>query len=262
MDVFVALAMPRVLRGDAPLAVDLGFGAKPWTTLELAERWQRVDPTLRVLGIEIDAERVAEAASFAQPPAIDFRLGGFDLAQTLGGERARIVRAFNVLRQYDEQAVAEALDAIAGGMEHGGVLLEGTSTPSGGMMVFDVWRRTDTPVPATLRAASGGRRALLQHETLVFATNFREAVEPLEFRTVLPKRLIHRTLDPVPARFFDDWQRAWEMARPPAGSPRVRWLEAANTLRDQFGWPVDPRQRILRRGFLPVRGDLVEGISS
>ncbi|HET6351304.1 MAG TPA: hypothetical protein VFG89_04125, partial [Coriobacteriia bacterium] len=84
----MSLAMPGSLRGGSPLVVDLGFGAKPWTTLELAQRWRRVNPQLRVLGLEIDPERVAEARASADPPAVDFALGGFDLVNALGAERA------------------------------------------------------------------------------------------------------------------------------------------------------------------------------
>jgi hypothetical protein len=243
-DVFVALAMPGVLRGDRPLVVDVGFGAKPWTTLEMAARWRRLEPSLRVVGVEIDAQRVAEAQPVADPPATAFVGGGFNLAEVLGGERARVVRCLNVLRQYDEAEVETALAAMAQGMEVGGVLVEGTSNPTGGLMVFDVWKR-------------GGPDTALDHDALVFATNLREDVQPRDFQAILPKRLIHRMLDPVPAGFFADWQRAYEIARSlGVMQPRRTWAEAATILRVKFGHPVDPRRGLVERGFLRVRGAL------
>lgn len=240
-DTYVALALPGVLRGGEPLAVDLGFGAQPWTTLELAERWRRLNPSLRVLGIEIDPERVENARPYAHPPAVDFKLGGFDLAATLGGDRARVVRCLNVLRQYDEAEVARALALIVDGIEPGGLLVEGTSSPTGRMIVFDIYRKE-----------TGG----LEHELLVFGTNFRSPIEPAEFRTIAPKRLIHRMLDDTPSRFFTDWERSAFAARSIAeqGTPR-HWVESARLLRER-GWPVDMRPRLLERGFLGVASDL------
>ncbi|HET6351053.1 MAG TPA: class I SAM-dependent methyltransferase, partial [Coriobacteriia bacterium] len=201
-----------------------------------------VNPQLRVLGLEIDPERVAEARASADPPAVDFALGGFDLVNALGAERARVVRCMNVLRQYDEAAVEHALALIAEGIEPGGVLLEGTSDPTGRLTVFDVWRRDTTG---------------LTHEALVFATNFREYVSPAEFRTRAPKRLIHRMLDETPARFFADWERAALMARASFSAGTAQhWAESARLLAESDAWPVDLRRRVLERGFLALRSEL------
>lgn len=241
IDVFVALAAPAVLRGGSPLVVDLGFGARAWTTLELAHRWRRINPAARVLGVEIDRDRVEEALPYADPPAVDFAVGGFDLASVLGAEKARVVRCMNVLRQYDETEVERALALIAEAIEPGGLLVEGTTNPTGRMVAFDTYRRTSEGIV---------------HEALVFGTNFREATEPAEFRTIAPKRLIHRMLDDAPSRFFSDWERSAHAARGVAspGTPK-HWAETARLLRDR-DWPLDPRRRLLDRGFLALRSDL------
>src|SRR5260221_13909883 len=134
IDVYVALVMPQLLSGGVPLIVDVGFGAYPWTTLEMRERWLHFNLRLRVIGTEIDAERVAAALPYRaenDPAAIDFRLGGFNLLDVLGSERARLIRCYNVLRQYDESAVDGALAAMAAALEPGGILIEGTSNPTG-----------------------------------------------------------------------------------------------------------------------------------
>src|SRR5205807_1975796 len=109
----------RPARGEPPLVVDLGFGASPVTTVEFAARLRRVAPGLRVVGLEIDTDRVSAARSRADPPGLDFRRGGFELA----GLRPVLVRAMNVLRQYDESAVAEAWQAMSA---TGAVVVEGT----------------------------------------------------------------------------------------------------------------------------------------
>ena len=93
---------------SAPLVVDLGYGALPVTTLELAARLQVVRADVRVVGLEIDPQRVATARSVAeraeQATNVEFALGGFELA----GLRPVLVRAFNVLRQYPVEDVTDA----------------------------------------------------------------------------------------------------------------------------------------------------------
>ena len=81
-----------------PLVVDLGYGATPVTTVELADRLADVRKDVRVLGLEIDPDRVAAEAANADPPRLEFGHGGFELA----GRHPVLVRALNVLRQYDE----------------------------------------------------------------------------------------------------------------------------------------------------------------
>ena len=78
-----------------PLVIDLGYGALPVTTLELAARLRTVRADVRVVGLEIHPERVS-AARGAATNTVEFGLGGFELA----GLRPVLVRAFNVLRQY------------------------------------------------------------------------------------------------------------------------------------------------------------------
>lgn len=243
VDVYFALAHAGVLRAGAPLVVDVGYGAQAWTALELYERWLPLNPRLRLIGVEIDAARVAAALPYGQAGVIDFRLGGFNVAHVLNGEKARVIRAYNVLRQYDEAAVPDALVAMGAGLETGGLLIEGTSTPTGRIVAFDVYRK----------AGDGG----LQHRELVFGTNFREAVDPAEFQTILPKRLIHHMLDDRPAAFFHDWRRAVTLA---VGRglqrERAKWAWAARALHERFGWAVDMRERIVRRGYLVLRDKL------
>src|SRR5262245_15185249 len=89
----------RIADAVSPLVIDLGFGASPVTTVELADRLADIRSDIRVLGLEIDAERVTAASSYADPPRLEFVRGGFELA----GRRPVLVRAFNVLRQYPEE---------------------------------------------------------------------------------------------------------------------------------------------------------------
>jgi hypothetical protein len=247
VDVYLALVYAGLLLPGSPLVVDIGFGAYPWTTLEMRERWLRLNPRLRVLGVEIDPARVEAALPYADPPAVDFRLGGFNAVDILGGERARLIRCYNVLRQYDEAAVDPALETMAAALEPGGLLVEGTSNPSGRIVAFDVYRHS----------ADG-----LAHDALVFGTNFRGLVSPIDFQTILPKRLIHHMLDPKPAAFFAAWRDSFALARGIIGYNRAQswrqWTVAATLLKTRFGYPVDTRPGLLRRGYVALRDTLRE----
>ena len=81
VDRWIAFALAPSLRSAAaaPVVADLGFGASPVTVLELADRLARVRPDVRVVGVEIDPERVARGSTVANPPRVDFVLGGFEV---------------------------------------------------------------------------------------------------------------------------------------------------------------------------------------
>ena len=126
--------LPALRRSAVPLVVDLGYGASGVTTLELWTRLARVRPDVRVVGIEIEPARVVRAEAqlarvragetpFRRDANVSFALGGFEIP--VPGEPA-IVRAMNVLRQYDESEVPAAWARVCGRLAPGGVLVEGT----------------------------------------------------------------------------------------------------------------------------------------
>src|SRR5206468_10811165 len=124
------LAAPAARRrAERPLVVALGLGARPWPALGLAARLGRVRPDVRVLGLEIDPARVAAALPEATD-RVTFALGGFEIP-TPGGERPAIVRAMNVLRQYEEHEVGAAWDRMRDRLAPGGLVLDGTSDEIG-----------------------------------------------------------------------------------------------------------------------------------
>jgi hypothetical protein len=239
VDVYIALAWASALQAKNPVVVDVGYGAQAWTALEMWQRWQAVAPHLRLIGIEIDPERVANAQIHHHPPDVQFVLGGFNVLDVLGDQRASVIRAYNVLRQYDESAVQTALYTMAQGLATDGILLEGTSNPSGRMVVFDVYQRD----------AHGA----LQHRELVFGTNFRQALLPIDFQTILPKRLIHHAWDDRPKAFFADWERAMAIAKGMGLRSHLQiWTQAITHLH-QKGYPIVTNPRLIRRGYLVLR---------
>src|SRR5215216_1469608 len=146
VDNFILLYEPSLLtRTDGLFAdalfVDLGYGFDARTTLESAERFRRVNPHLKILGVEIDKERVEAALPFADEQTF-FRLGGFNLPLK-ADEHVRLIRAFNVLRQYEEKDFAPAYERLAHYVLPGGLMIEGTSNPFGSIWVANVVRKVN-----------------------------------------------------------------------------------------------------------------------
>lgn len=207
-----------------PLVVDLGYGANPGTTFELADRLAPLRPDLQVLGLEIDPARVTEGRG-----RVRFGLGGFELA----GTSPTLVRALNVLRQYPEDAVAPAWELMTSRLAPGGLILEGTCDEHGRRAA---WVLLDTSGP----------------RTFTLAWDPFDVERPSTLAARLPKALIHRNVpgEAVHA-LLEDADAAWERAAPQAVfGPRHRWRAALEQLAGR--WPVEVPRRRLRDNILTV----------
>lgn len=231
----VAHLGPRLRAVADPMVVDLGYGATPVTTVELAERLGRVRPDVRVVGVEHDPGRVAAAAPAADPPRLTFVRGGFEFA----GLRPTLVRAANVLRQYDEATAATAWRTMCAGLAPDGVLVEGTCDEIGRLAAWVLLDRTG-PVSLTL------------------ACRVENLNRPGDLAARLPKALIHHNVrGEAIHRLLQDLNAAWDAAAgwSPFG-PRQRWTAACRALTDT--WPVDVRRA--RYGELTVRWPAVRPV--
>ena len=217
------------------LFVDLGYGFDARTTLESAERFRRANPKLRILGVEIDKERVEAALPFADNKTF-FRLGGFNLPLQ-SGERVRLIRAFNVLRQYEEKDFVPAYERLAEYVLPGGLLIEGTSTPFGSVWAANLVRR-----------AESGQWSF---EALVFSTNFHTGFDIEEFQTILPKNYIHRVVKGEPIYdFFEAWKRSVAETASAKTFGLKQWLSASAGALAQKGFEVDLHKKWLGKGYL------------
>jgi hypothetical protein len=211
-------AHPAFLRADDPLVVDLGYGASATTPLELHQRLLRVRGDVEVVGVEIDPERVRRASLSARP-GVSFRRGGFEVPLD-AGRRPAVIRAFNVLRQYDESAVAEAWGLMTARLQPRGVLVEGTCNEVGRVASWvDVTPEGPQAFTISLRLADLDVPSIVAER--------------------LPKALIHRNV--AGERVHDllvDLDRQWAVAAPlSVYGPVQRWLATVQGLRDA-GWPV------------------------
>ena len=239
VDNFILLYEPSLLtRRDGlfqnSLFVDLGYGFDARTTLESAERFRRVNPNLQILGVEIDKERVDAALPFADE-ITHFRLGGFNLPLQ-SYERVRLIRAFNVLRQYEEKDFAPAYERLAEHVLPGGLMIEGTSNPFG-----SIWT-------ANLARKIGNH---WRFEALIFSSNFRMGFDITDFQAVLPKNYIHHV---VKGELIYDFFEAWKHSAAETAFTKVfglkQWFMASVENLAAKGYKIDLHRKWLAKGWL------------
>ncbi|MGA7195278.1 MAG: hypothetical protein WBW94_16795 [Anaerolineales bacterium] len=240
VDNFILLYEPSLLsRTDNGFAdslfVDLGYGFDARTTLESAARFRRLNPALKILGVEIDKERVDAALPYADDKTF-FRLGGFNLPLK-EGETVRLIRAFNVLRQYEEKDFIPAYERLAQYVLSGGLMIEGTSDPFG-----RIWS-------ANVARMMGDKSWKM--EALVFSTNFRSGLDVEEFQTILPKNYIHHVL---PGEMIYGFFTAWKRAAAETVSAKVyglrSWFDASAQALARNGYSINLQKKFLNRGWL------------
>lgn len=218
--------LPELRRTADPLVVDLGFGASAVTALELWTRLVRVRPNVEVIGVEIDPDRVAKAREqlaavragktpFDPRARVSFAVGGFELPLPRG-RRPVLVRAMNVLRQYDEGQVADAWGLTSARLQPSGTLVEGTCDEIGRVCSWVDVDNTGAPRRLTISL----RLADLQLPSIVAER--------------LPKALIHRNVPgervhTVLSALDDAWTRAAPLG---VFSPQQRWIAAVKGLRE------------------------------
>jgi hypothetical protein len=182
---------------ERAVCVDLGLGDQPWTTLDTARCLNALHPGLPLIGVDIDPLRLRRARRLA-PSGVQFRQGGFALPLERD-EPARLVRAMNVLREYDAREVPAAHRALGAALVTGGLLIEGTSTREGGVLCAHWLRKRETG---------------LFREGLLFCTDFSQGFAPCLFRDVLPRDLRRHTRPHEPMyEFLRAWCATFEAAR-------------------------------------------------
>lgn len=238
---------PVLRRTSDPLVVDLGYGASGVTALELHARLARTRPDVEVLGLEIDPARVARATAqlaevragrtpFHTDARVAFARGGFEVPAP---RQVAVVRAFNVLRQYDEADVAGAWARMAARLQPDGMLVEGTCDEIG---------RVSTWIEVGADAAP---------RSLTIALRLTGLEGPAVAAERLPKALIHRNVPGEPvhallAALEEEWVRAVAAS---AFSPVQRWQQSLDAMH-RAGWPITGRSR-WRLGELTVPWEAV-----
>ena len=248
VDNFVMMYCSHLIMSEEDFYVDLGFGHTPITTLESAKRFRRLNPQLPIIGIEIDNKRVREAQQFADDRT-HFRHGGFNLPlqtnpETGQRETVNLIRAFNVLRQYElESDCRDSHILMCNCLNVNGILIEGTSDPFGRVWIANIVRKR------------------MDHsliiESLAFSSNFRNGFNIELFQQVLPKNFIHRMTGPneMIYSFFQDWKISYEQAGKVMKNTygigmRRQFIVTARYLAEEYGYNIITRRKFLKNGFL------------
>lgn len=233
VDRYIA-ALPVIRRNDKPVVVDLGFGASPITAVELLSRLVKVNPNTHVVGIEIERERVERGLAVATDQ-LHFTHGGFETPLPAGlAERANVIRAFNVLRQYDESEVAEAWSRMQSRLSDDGLLIEGTCDEIGRL---STWITLDKREPLNL----------------TISMRLSGLDLPSKVAERLPKALIHHNL---PGERIHEFLQALDSAwRTNAGlgafGAAQRWVASCEQL-VKAGWPLIGDKKRWRLGELTI----------
>lgn len=251
---------PLLRTTDDPLVIDLGYGASAATSYELASRLRKTRSDVEVLGLEIDPERVSLAreelarwvagrvASAEAARAVNFELGGFE-TPVAGGRKPVLIRAFNVLRQYDESDVAAAWQLMVSRLQPGGALVEGTCDEIG---------RISSWIVVTAEGPQSLTVALKLDALSPDSATAQQYGAPSVVAERLPKSLIHHN---VPGEKIHEFlvalDRAW-LLHAPLGSfgAHQRWIATAQSMRDA-GWPIIGGKSRWRLGELTVAYDAV-----
>lgn len=226
-----------------PLAVDLGYGKSPVTAVELLARLEKVAPGIRVLGIEIDPSRVAEAKAL-EHSQLAFVHGGFEIPiPTTFSNRddVDLIRALNVLRQYSESEVASAWSLMQSRLSEDGIIIEGTSDEIGRVAS---WITLDNQQPLSF----------------TISLRLQGLDRPSKVAERLPKILIHKnTPGNKIHHYLQELDLAWEKAAGfGAFGSAQRFVQTARTLL-LAGWPIENAPKRWRLGEISVA---YEAISS
>ena len=225
-------SLPNLRKVDSPIVVDLGYGASPITAVELLARCKTVNPKTRLVGVEIERERVERGLALATDD-LRFTLGGFEtpLPTDFGaGAKVDLIRAFNVLRQYSESEVPGAWALMQERLAPGGLLIEGTCDEIGRLAS---WITLDSQHP------------------LWFTVSLRLSglENPSKVAERLPKALIHHNVPGEPINdFLTALDRFWN-THAPIGvfGASQRWVEVCKSM-TEAGWPVKQEPKRWRLG--------------
>ncbi len=238
VDRFIA-ALPALRKSDRPVVVDLGYGGSPITAIELRDRLIKIKPSVLVVGIEIERERVGRGKRF-EDLSLRFLQGGFETPLPDSVTAADVIRAFNVLRQYSEDEVPGAWQLMQSRLSEDGLLIEGTCDELGRI---SSWITLDRNRPLWF----------------TISLKLDDLEQPSKVAERLPKALIHHN---VPGEkihsFLRSVDQAWRNNAPLATfSASQRWQAACAELK-AAGWPVITDRKRNRLGELTINWDAVD----
>jgi len=240
VDRYIA-SLPIIRRTTSPIVVDLGYGANPTTAIEMLERLRKENSNTKVVGIEIDRERVERAKPYETQNLL-FGIGGFEvpLPKEITQETVTVIRAMNVLRQYDEAEVQAAWSLMQSRLTSDGLIVEGTCDEIGRIAS---WVTLDARGP----------------QLFTISLRLRGLDKPSKVAERLPKALIHHNVPGEPIyQLLKDLDAAWaNHAGLAIFSPAQRWVAACEDLK-KHGWPINNEAKRWKLGELTISWEAVK----
>lgn len=238
IDRFIA-SQPLLRQTSTPIVVDLGFGASPITAVELLNRLRKVNQNTHVVGVEIDRERVERGLAVEQAN-LHFTHGGFETPLPAAlAQKADVIRAFNVLRQYEASEVAAAWSKMQSRLSENGILIEGTCDEIGRL---SSWVTLNKYGP----------------QTFTISLRLLGLDMPSKVAERLPKVLIHHNIAGEKIHdFLHALDLAWQSnAGLGAFSPAQRWVSTCKQVL-AAGWPLIGDRKRWRLGELTIEWSAV-----
>ena len=201
--------------------VDLGYGEKPYSTIELLDAVEDWDMVPAIVGIESSEHRHAQASAL-QHPKIQFLLGGAE-AIVACSPPARLIRAINVLRQYPPDQTAAVRRSWLTFCAPGALITEGTTDRDGNVLGMWLLSR-DRP------------------ETLILGTRCTHGFAPAQLFAALPNDIRWQHTRPAwVATLFEAWTDNWRQTSSRL-EPRERFEQSVHALHEgHTAWVVrDP----------------------
>ncbi|NBR64571.1 MAG: class I SAM-dependent methyltransferase [Micrococcales bacterium] len=240
VDRFIA-SLPIIRRTTSPIVIDLGYGATPTTAIEMLERLRKENINTKVVGIEIDRERVERAKPYETQNLL-FGIGGFEvpLPKEITQDTVTVIRAMNVLRQYDETEVRAAWALMQSRLIPEGLIVEGTCDEIGRIAS---WVTLDVAGP----------------KLFTISLRLRGLAKPSKVAERLPKALIHHNVPGEPIyQLLKDLDAAWaNHAGLAIFSPAQRWVATCEDLKKQ-GWPINNEAKRWKLGELTISWEAVK----
>jgi hypothetical protein len=191
--------------------VELGFGSSLATVDDLQAHLGRLTLSPPVVALDRDVSGIAEQ----ETPSLRVRKSTFhlELDQT---EHPRVIRAMNVLRGYSAADARSAQQLLGDQLPEGGILLEGSSSPDGGVLCCHVQKKEG---------------AQLRRWGLLFYTDFSQGFAPDLFRDRLPRDLRGEAgREGLLLPMLATWRDAWSKRPPARWDPRSIFLSTSEAL--------------------------------
>ncbi|RKY40016.1 MAG: hypothetical protein DRP76_02905, partial [Candidatus Omnitrophota bacterium] len=219
------------------LIVDVGMGGRGApTTFDMYRILSKLNPELKIIGIDYNPENVKLAQEEAQKRKIrniSFIKAGFNFNVQKNPD---IITCFNVLMDYKRDERLAAIKKLRRRLKNKGVLLEGRSDDIGKYISFIIYQLENE---------------VLIRKQIIFCVNLKSLTNPQLFRRVLPAEFIGDELDWGISSFIEEWEYS-NYRFMYLNNPKQILKSVAEELRKK-NYNVIPDSKLLKREYVVLK---------